>query len=282
MKEKNTNEKKNFNKFIIFFRIISILIIIFCLVYIYLWYMENKKSSEILTTITDSSVIDTIVIQIPSDSNSTTDNINNNTITSDTNSNNSSSSTEITAYKLDFNNLLKSNSSTVGWLNVPNTNINYPVVQANDNSFYLSHSFNKSSNKAGWIFADYRNKFDGNDKNIIIYGHNRMDSSMFATLKNTQKNYWLNNKNNHYITFTTPTQTYVYEVFSVYTIKSETYYLTTFFEDDDTYSKFLNTLKSRSIYDFGVNVDSDDSILTLSTCDATGKSRVILHGKRIL
>lgn len=278
MKEKNTNEKKSFNKFIIFFRVISIIIIILCLTYIYLWYTENKKSAEALTTITDSSVVDTIVIQIPAGDTTTKDTNNND----DTNTIANNSSIEITSYKLDFDNLLQYNSSTVGWINVPNTNINYPVVQANDNSFYLSHSFNKSSNRAGWIFADYRNKFDGSDKNIIIYGHNRMDSSMFATLRNTQKDYWLNNKNNHYITFTTPTQTYVYEVFSVYTIKSETYYLTTFFENDDTYSKFLNTLKNRSIYDFGVNVDYDDSILTLSTCDSTGKSRVILHAKKIL
>ena len=76
--------------------------------------------------------------------------------------------------------------------------------------------------------------------------------------------------------------TQVYEVFSVYTIKSETYYLTTSFKDDKNYIEFLNTLKRRSIYNFGVNLNSEDSILTLSTCDATGKSRVIVHAKKIV
>lgn len=82
--------------------------------------------------------------------------------------------------------------------------IDYPVVQASDNSFYLTRSFDKSKNSAGWIFADYRNKLDGTDKNIILYGHNRLDNSMFATLNNTQKESWYNNPENKYITYTTP------------------------------------------------------------------------------
>ena len=92
------------------------------------------------------------------------------------------------SYELDFNKLFSVNNETVGWISVPNTSINYPVAKTNDNSFYLNHSFDKSKNTAGWIFADYRNSFNGQDKNIIVYGHNRMDSSMFATLKNLDVN----------------------------------------------------------------------------------------------
>lgn len=188
------HSKENTNKIILVFRIISIIIIICCLIYIYSWYMENKRTSDMLSNVTQSSVLDTVEIEIPiKDSESNAEDTAENTAT-------------VTTYKLDFNNLFSINSSTVGWINVPGTSINYPVVQSSDNSFYLSHSFDKSNNKAGWIFADYRNKFDGTDKNIIIYGHNRMDSSMFATLKNTQKQDWLNNKNNRYITFTTPSR----------------------------------------------------------------------------
>jgi len=267
MKSKHSKEKRKINKFILIFRIISIIIIVYCLVYIYLWYMENKKSADMLAQITDSSIIDTVTIQVPVDTESPEPNTN---------------TTEITTYKLDFNNLLSVNNSTIGWIHVPNTSVDYPVVQHSDNKFYLTHSFDKSYNKAGWIFADYRNKFDGTDKNIILYGHNRLDSSMFATLSNTQKSDWYTNPDNKYITFTTPSGTSVYEVFSVYTIKSETYYLTTYFENDSSYLKFLETLKNRSIHNFGVSLDSNDSIITLSTCDSSGKSRVIVHAKKII
>lgn len=190
MKSKHSKEKKS-NIIIIIFRIISILVIIYCLIYIFNWYIENRKSANMISNITNSSILDTIEIQIPNNGGSES---------------NEDNSKKIIAYELDFDNLNSINPSTVGWISVFGTSINYPVVKSSDNSFYLSHSFDKSYNKAGWIFADYRNKFDGTDKNIIIYGHNRMDSSMFATLKNTQKQDWLNNTNDHYLTFSTPSR----------------------------------------------------------------------------
>lgn len=253
---------KKSNKLILIIRIISIFIIIYCLIYIFLWLLENKKNSDMIKKISDLSIIDSTTIEIPANSQNNTN-------------------TEITAYKIDFNSLLSINNSTVGWITVPNTTINYPVTQHSDNKFYLNHSFDKKSNSAGWIFADYRNKFDGTDKNIILYGHNRLDSSMFASLTNTQKEYWYTNHSNRYITFTTPSGTIVYETFSIYTIKSETYYLTTSFSDDESYLNFLNTLTNRSIHNFNVALDVSDNIITLSTCDSTGKSRVILHAKQI-
>lgn len=232
--------------------------------------MENKKSADMLKNVKDSSILDIKTIQISVDSSENLNEITDN-----------SNKIEIPVYELDFNKLLSINSSTVGWITVPNTSIDYPVAQAKDNAFYLNHSFDNSKNSAGWIFADYRNKFNGIDKNIIIYGHNRMDTSMFATLKNTQKDWWYNNKNNKYITFTTPNSVIVYEVFSAYTIPMESYYLTTEFSNDSSYLEFLTTLKNRSVHDFGVSLDSSDRILTLSTCDASGKSRVVVHAKKI-
>ena len=265
MRKKESKDKKIGYKIIIFIRIILILIIICCAIYIFMWYMENKKNATMLSELTNASVIDTISLEVPV--------LDDNGVQQKT--------LKITAYELNFDKLFSVNNSTVGWISVPNTSINYPVAQAKDNSFYLSHSFDNSRNTAGWIFADYRNKFDGTDKNIIIYGHNRMDTSMFATLKNTQKADWYNNENNKYITYTRPDGTHVYEVFSVYTIKMESYYLTTDFSNDESYLNFLNTLKSRSVHDFGVSLKDTDQILTLSTCDATGKSRVVLHAKQI-
>ena len=268
MKAKHSKEKRNNNKLILIFRIISIIIIICCLTYIYFWYLDNKNNAKMLEKINTASIIDTSTLEIPI--------INENTETEN-------NTATITTYTLNFEELMLLNKSTVGWISVPNTSINYPVVKHSDNSFYLNHSFDKSYNKAGWIFADYRNKFDGSDKNIIIYGHNRMDNSMFATLSNTQKKNWYTNPNNKYITFNTPDGNIcVYEIFSAYTIKSETYYLSTTFQNDDIYLDFLNTLKNRSIYNFGVNLNSNDKILTLSTCDSSGKSRIIVHAKKII
>lgn len=266
MKQKHAKDKTLTYTFLLIIRAILILIILYCIIYIFNWYIENKKNASMLSQITDAIVLDTITVEVP--------------IADE--ENDIEETIEIVTYELDFDKLLSINKSTVGWINVPNTSINYPVAQANDNSFYLNHSFDNSKNTAGWIFADYRNKFNGTDKNIIIYGHNRMDSSMFATLKNTQKSDWYNNDNNKYITFTTPDGTHVYEVFSVYTINMESYYLTTDFSNDSSYLEFLNTLKSRSIHNFNVSLKSDDKILTLSTCDSTGKSRVVLHAKQII
>lgn len=87
-------------------------------------------------------------------------------------------------YTVDFNKLKEQNNETIAWLKVNNTNVEYPVVKGTNNSFYLNHSFDKSNNSAGWIFADYRNKFDNTDKNIVIYGHNMRDGSMFGSMLN--------------------------------------------------------------------------------------------------
>lgn len=267
------SKEKNMSKIILLvLRTICIIVIIVCLVYIFMWYMENRKNSNMLKNVKDSSILNTNTIQIEVSDNTNSE-ISQNT--------EQKKYVEIPVYELDFNKLLSINNSTVGWITVSNTSIDYPVAQAGDNVFYLNHSFDNSKNTAGWIFADYRNRFDGTDKNIIIYGHNRMDTSMFATLKNTQKDWWYNNNNNKYITFVTPTGTSVYEIFSAYTTPMESYYITTDFRDDADYFNFLQTLKNRSVHDFGVQLDSSDRILTLSTCDASGRSRVVVHAKKI-
>ena len=68
------------------------------------------------------------------------------------------------------------------FLKINNTNINYIVIKGKDNEYYLNHNLNKQKNIAGWIFADYKNKLDGSDKNIVIYGHNIVDKSMFGSI----------------------------------------------------------------------------------------------------
>jgi len=184
-------------------------------------------------------------------------------------------------YKIDFNKLKDQNNETVAWIKVNNTNIEYPVVKGTNNSFYLNHSFDKSNNSAGWIFADYRNKFDNTDKNIVIYGHNMKDNSMFGSLKNILNSDWYDNEENTNITLYTENEKCIYKVFSIYKIESEDYYIKTEFSDDNNFEQFVNTIKKRSIKEFNTDVSKDDNILTLSTCANNNKYRVVLHAKKI-
>lgn len=184
-------------------------------------------------------------------------------------------------YTVDFNKLKEQNNETVAWIKVNNTNVEYPVVRATNNSFYLNHSFDKSKNSAGWIFADYKNKFDNTDKNIVIYGHNMRDDSMFGSLKNILNSDWYNNEENTNIALYTENEKYIYKVFSTYKIESEDYYIKTEFSNDNEFEKFIKTLKKRSIKNFNIDISKEDSILTLSTCANNNKYRVVLHSKKI-
>lgn len=184
-------------------------------------------------------------------------------------------------YDVDFNLLKNQNSDTVAWIKVNGTNIEYPIVKAENNEFYLNHSFDKTENSAGWIFADYRNKFDGTDKNIVIYGHNRKDKSMFGSLKNILNPDWYNNSENSEIIFISEDGNCIYKVFSVYKIETESYYIKTNFENNNEFEKFLETIKKRSIKNFETDVSQTDSILTLSTCANNDSCRVVLHAKKL-
>lgn len=183
---------------------------------------------------------------------------------------------------VEFDSLLKRNKDTVAWIKVNNTNINYPVVQSTDNSYYLNKAFDGTTNHAGWIFADYRNNMKEFDRNTIIYGHSRLNQTMFGSLKNVLQKSWYENKSNYIINLSTPTENTMWQIFSVYTIEPESYYITTSFLTDESYQTFLNTIQSRSIYDFSVQLSNDDKILTLSTCsNLSGTGRIVVHSKLI-
>ncbi|HCY44570.1 MAG TPA: SrtB family sortase [Firmicutes bacterium] len=180
---------------------------------------------------------------------------------------------------VDFTELKDVNTDVVGWIEVKGTNINYPFVQGKDNEYYLSHSFNKSYNKAGWVFLDYRNQGTDN-KNTIIYAHGRNDKTMFGSLKNIFSNGWLKNKDNYVVRISTETENSLWQVFSVYKIPTTSDYLQVDFINDDEFWKFGKRLKDRSAFDFGTVVEKTDRILTLSTC-YNNSEKVVLHAKLI-
>lgn len=243
-------EKRKANKIKIIISIIQlifIVILIYSLINIFLWYKSNKANKQVMEEL--SQTIETVKEDGEDDK----------------------------KYKINFEELKSKNSDTVAWLKVENTNIEFPVVKANDNSYYLTHNFNKEGNSAGWIFADYKNKFNGKDKNIVIYGHNMRDNSMFGSLKNVIKEEWYNNENNKYIILATENEYSIYEVFSVYQIEKEDYYIKTDFNSDKEFEEFLQKVKERSIKDFNIDISKENSILTLSTCANNNKYRVVLH-----
>ncbi len=176
--------------------------------------------------------------------------------------------------------LKKINKDSVGWVQVKGTKINYPVVQAKNNSYYLTHDYNKEYNSAGWIFMDFRNNPTNFDKNTIIYGHSRLDKTMFGSLKNILQSNWYKNKDNYYIKYYTNDTKQIWEVFSIYTIPTTDDYIQVQFKDNKEYTKFLNKIQKRSNYKFDVYLSSTDNIITLSTCYGKGK-KTVMHAKLV-
>lgn len=249
-KKKKKNKNKA-NKIIIFiFFIIFTSLMIFTGIKIIKWLKENKESNDIIEDIQ-------------------------NTISINKNIN------TVDKYNIDFKSLKQKNSDTIAWIKVNGTNIEYPVVKTTNNDYYMTHSFDKSYNSAGWVFMDYKNKFDGTDNNMVIYAHNRKDSSLFGTLKKILTKEWQNNEENYIIPFITENEKAEYQVFSIYKIEKEDYYITTNFGTNSIFQKFIDTIKSRSEKDFKTDVTTNDNILTLSTCADNNKYRVVLHAKKI-
>lgn len=183
--------------------------------------------------------------------------------------------------KIDFEKLKKINPDTKGWLQVIGTDINYPFVQSADNQFYLSHSFDKTNNQAGWIFMDYRNNANIFDQNTIIYAHGRVDGTMFGTMKNVLNYKWYSQSANHIIKLDTEKKETKWKVFSIYSITTTDDYIKTTFANTVEYMTFLDLITNRSIYKFKVDVGKNDKILTLSTC-YNKTEKIVLHAKLIL
>lgn len=181
---------------------------------------------------------------------------------------------------VDLSKLYSINKDTIGWIIVENTNVNYPVVQTDNNDFYLDHSFDKKKNGAGWVFMDYRNNHKEMDKNTIIYAHGRIDNTMFGSLRKTLKSNWYGKPENYILNFSTEEYNSLWQIFSVYKIPTTNDYLQINFSDNEEYLKWLNMLKDRSIYDFKTGITKDNIIITLSTC-YNDDEKLVIHAKLI-
>lgn len=169
------------------------------------------------------------------------------------------------------------NPQAVGWLSVPNTNINYPVVQGTDNKYYLNHNIFREDDKNGWVFMDFRNDINDLSDNIIIYAHNRYyNGIMFGNIQNMMRYSYYTNPDNQIITLKSMTNTYQYKIFSMYKVENTTDYLGVVFNTVEKKLAMFNLIKSRSIYNFNVELNENDKILTLSTC-ADENSKYVVH-----
>jgi len=259
--------------------ILILLFIIFCLTFLILsikdvinWKLDSKKIEQQVEKIEDIVIVEEVTESENTEIIKQTDEI-----------------SETDPYwdyinqsliNVNFEELKKINSNTKGWLQVNGTNINYPFVQSNDNKYYLTHSFDKSYNGAGWVFLDYRNNINDLSKNTIIYAHGRLDKTMFGSLKNILKNGWLNNTENYIIKLSTEKENTLWQVFSVYHIPTTSDYIKVSFNSNEEFTSWYNLLLNRSAYNFNTNVSENDSILTLSTC-YNNDEKVVLHAKLI-
>lgn len=177
-------------------------------------------------------------------------------------------STTMGYIKAKLNALRVQNNDLAGWITIPNTRIDYPVVHTTDNSYYLTHSFERDFLSAGTIFIDCRNKKNLSENyNTVIYGHNMLSGAMFACLSDFfNRNYF---NENRYIYIYTDEGIYVYKTFNIYKVKidKDASYIRTSFMSGEEFVDFCYEMKSHSAVQVDdIDFNKNDRIITLSTC----------------
>lgn len=181
-----------------------------------------------------------------------------------------------------FEALNEINPDIHGWIKVKNTSLNYPVLQSKDNQDYLMTNFKNQKSRKGSIFADYRNNLNDLSTNTILYGHRIGNQTMFDVLGDylNQDFYERHPK----MEFDTQAHAYTIKVISAYKTSTKDNYIQTHFKNKGDYQKFLSDTKEKSKIHTQTSVNTDDKIITLSTCeDAFSQSdkRVVVVGKLI-
>lgn len=180
-------------------------------------------------------------------------------------------------YMGQYESLLEINEDMVGWITIPNTNIDYPVVQTVDNVYYLGRNILNRYSDRGAIFLDYRNMGNGTDKNTVIYGHNMYDGSMFARLyKLKDVDYYTTHK---IITLNLKGTYSEWEIFAVYITNDDP--VRTSFSSDYDFEQYLKIIDSKKMYETDAEAQVSDQILTLSTCtNVEHDGRLVVHARK--
>ena len=181
--------------------------------------------------------------------------------------------------RVDFDTLREQNADVIAWIYIPNSEVNYPVVQGGDNSYYLTHLLDGTINASGVIFLQVENNADFSDQNSFLYGHSMVNRTMFGSL-HFYKNagYYDNHKIGWLLT---PDTNYLVQWFAGYNteVGSDAYLI--HYHDDDHFHNMLRKYKSLSAFSSEHNVEKATNILTLSTCAGENPARFVLHGRLI-
>lgn len=181
---------------------------------------------------------------------------------------------------MDFMYLRIKNDDIVAWITAPGLPIDLPIVQGDDNNFYLTHLFDRQPNRLGTLFVDIQNAGDFSDKNTVIYGHNMNDGSMFASLANYRKQEFY--ESFPVMELYTPYGDYIVELFAGYVASGDEPFLRFNFNDETDFLKYIVWLKSRSTFKSSVDVQPEDRIVTLATCTYEyDNARYVVFGKLI-
>jgi sortase B len=187
---------------------------------------------------------------------------------------------DLSAIQERFNPLLEVNDDVIGWVRIDDTAIDYPVVQSDDNEYYLGRDLHKKDNVNGSIFMDYRNRIEQPAAHWILYGHNMKNKTMFMSLLNYESRWYFDNHS--IIVFDTLYDDKKWQVFSAYFTDTNDDYLRTDFPDDGDFLSFIQDLQGKSLHRTDTELSANDSILTLSTCsNSNDDARFVVHAKLI-
>lgn len=187
----------------------------------------------------------------------------------------------------EYETLYNKNKKLIGWLKIDDTNIDYPVMQTSDNTYYLDHNYNQEYDKNGSIFLDYNCSVYPRSTNMIVYGHHMKSGSMFGNLQKYAKESY--GKKHSVITFDTIYEKAQYQV--MYVFRSQVYneddivfkyYQFIEANSETEFNSYMQEMSALSLYDTGVTAEFGDNLLTLSTCDSSQTDgRFVVVAKRI-
>lgn len=179
---------------------------------------------------------------------------------------------------INFDLLEQMNSDVVAWLYCPDTQINYPVVKGQDNSYYLNHLIDGTENSNGTLFVDCRNAESFSDRNTLIYGHHMQSGKMFAALTGYESQDYFEEHPEIYLI--TRNNCYRIDLFSAYTTEAVSSAYVMEFSSPQEYAAWLREIASKSTFQTTMQLSTKDRIITLSTCAFSFENaRFVVHGR---
>lgn len=257
--------------------VVSLLLVIVALsvlcVYLYKMYNAGKSYDDIESAVVDSAYIKES-IDAPTSSllsepeNKKTEN-SSKSASSASKKNNKKKQADVINGNVNFTDLWKINTDIYAWIKIPNTNVDYPVLQTDgDDIFYLEHNYKKQYEFAGSIYTEKLNSKDFSDPNTVLYGHNMLNGTMFRTLHNFRDPDFF--ESNPYIYIILPDRTLTYEIFSAYEYDDRHLLYSFDFNNKEVFAEYLeyatNPTETMMCNRRDIEVTADDKIITLSTC----------------